>query len=1593
MNKVTGVLSALLGAGLIASITLNVCYYRKFEADKINQIKRAAAVRRPKNKTNEQIKTTKTEVRPLIVERTGQYDANTAFIEFNTDPGELQNMTKEKISVFPNLPFKVTLDHYSYVKIHADFQPETAYRFIVRKGVENSEGRKLEYDAEFQIRFSARPTELKALSSGLVFPLKRTNRILPLEICNLDEIQVRVLHLYENNLLRFSMEPNWHGYIKALDFGKVIAEKSIPVKIPRNKEVNYGLNLNRLLPMDKTGAYGLILTAVEKKRNQKTVQLVVTVTDLAPQCVIDEKGQRVFAAVRRLSDGAACPGTQVTLVSKKFQVLGQGRTDASGLVSLDYSKAAAANDKTDFPHALLVKAGADLVFQQEIFFKGHSLAEFESDGKNQNSTEPRALVYTERGVYRPGEKIYASIWVRNPELKEMSSVPCLVTVQDPSGNVIYSRKTKTGTAGLIHTDFILPEDAPGGSYNVSCSAADDSCTWGSSSFLSADFVPDRIKVSLKGPQNELSAVNEAADFSFSAEYYFGGKLEKAPYQFTVIPKPAAPRPEWKDWTVGSQEFTPGKKFSRSGKLADQGQKVTYPGFIALGGKAYAPVALNAAAQVSEPGGRAVTANTSLIYHPTPYYLGLQQESENDQAVINWKFFRAEKESLVKQENQKIELKLLRHEWKYILKKSGHKLSREWVQEKVPAGTDTIETGKLQQGSWRKKLPGGRYELIAECGGMRTTLEFWHWYGEGGVRSSNPAVISCTTDKKLYLPGETAKITLNSASDGTVLIALGGRKLAGYKTFPVKKGKNLLAVQIPAGIETSACYAGLTQISGETRQFGLIRFNLDQKRHRLALELAAPEKAMPREKIKVKVSLKTPEGLPQNGMVQLFAVDEGILALTNYKTPDIFDYFYGQYNCDFIFTDIYSLLYPDLKIGRDGKIGGGAGDEDDAAARSRRNAARKATLKSAVAVLPPVQVNGSREFEIALPDHLGAMRLMAVASAADRAGSAQKMLKMRDCLDILPTAPQVCAPGDQVELTFALFNHELKEGKAQFELELPGGKKVQAEPVFKKGKSAVFRTVIQAPAKEGLHSLTATLKKDGIVKKKELKLAVRLPNPAVTYTVMRTLKPGEKWDSGKAPAFAVDSEYSITVSGSSAAVLRNAVDWLNRYPYGCLEQTVSAAFPFLSADALEKCGVISAQMAQTAKVKANISAAKILSMMLYNGAFPMWSGGTTEWTGGTVYAAHFLAAGGNLRNGKQKNLLTGYLKGLLQNASAARYERAYAAYVLALLKNSSKETLSGARNILAGKTDDYASFLAAAALLETGYSGEAYPHLKLLLRKEIWRVDGSAPHFAGPAAKAGMTLYILMKQQTDAPEAIAKLRQTLLRTVRTNGSGWGVTHANAWAVLGLAELERNSAGAKGAAVLSLPGKKTQNVDPARNETIRLTGSAPVTVLNSGNSPIYITYRIKGVPVKAEPVRQVLGVKRSFLRNGKAVSSAKQGDLLTVRIQLDSTAAVKDFVLSDLLPSGLEIEDERFATRSKGAALTNRNQKNLTVKQEEKRPGEFVLSGDLWKRGTVTVTYQARAVSRGKFAMGSTSAEAMYEPETRAFEPGNGFFEVK
>ncbi|MBQ9335908.1 MAG: hypothetical protein IJS14_01255 [Lentisphaeria bacterium] len=1615
MKKITGVLSALLGAGLIASLTLNYCFYRKLSTPdpKLSQrAPRAKKVRKYNKKAKDETVTLaellarhekktkqkqKKQPDPVIIVSFSHFISNTEVrIELSESVSGRSvtpnNLSKDYIRVSPEVPFSLNTV-YGGFSIEGDFEPEKEYTFFIKKGLIDGHG-EMKDNAEIRLKSPAMPTAIRLLTSGLVFPDKRANRTLPLQVSNSDRITVTLIRLYENNLGRYDIRANyWSDSIAALEYGKQIAKKEIALKLPRNREVNYALDLNRVIPPGETGVYGLILQPFcGEKRTGRQRMAVISVSDLAPQIVIDELNKTAFAAVRKLSDSSPCANAEVTLISRKFQTLASGKTDANGIIRLDYGRSAAGTDPSDDPDALLVKHGKDLVYVRDLRSNSHSLAEFGTAGNVALAT-PRALVYTERGVYRPGEKVYLTAWIRNPDLTVYANAPCKLNVRDPHGNTIFSFPGKTDANGLVHTDFVLPAAGPGGRLDVLCLPADGSeNSWGSADFLAADFMPDRIKVVIKPDKPTLSGSNESAEFTFSAEYYFGGKLKDAPYRFAVTAVPAPKRPEWKDWHVGSRDFTAGPGFTARGKIRDGEVTQKYPGFAWTGGKACCPVLLNASASVSEPGGRAVTANTSVICHPTPFYIGLQSDSEEQNAVFRWKFLPADPDGIGIQplpKDRKIRLVFTRHEWKYVLKK-GDSITREWVREKIPAGEAEIDPGDESSGTFRHKLSNGDYTVSAVCGDMRTDMTFWHWYGEGGARSGNPAVISCKLDKEIYQPGETASVTLESPADGAVLAALGDRKLCAYRSFLVKAGSNTLKIALPADADTSACYAGLTLVAGENRQFGLVRIKLDQSKRKLAVTIRAKETAVPQEKIKVGISLASADGKPQKGMVQLFAVDEGILALTRYKTPDIFRHFYGAYECNFLFCDLYGLLYPDLKIDKDGKIGGGEAMGANPAADLNRDP-RRAAPESAVRVLPPFPVDGTAEVEIALPDHLGAMRLMAVASAADRAGSAEATLKMRDKIDLMTTAPQVCAPGDETTVTFTMFNHDLPAGKMELKTDLPQ----QPAKVLTvgKGKNVSVPVRIKVPDKEGFFTFTATVKKDDVVKTRTVKIPVRLPNPKITVSHLYLLKPGEKWTPGKEiPQFAADARHQLTVSVSSRAAIRDALSWLNNYPYGCLEQTTSAAFPFLSADALFECGVISKDMAGTAQAKKYRAAARILSMMLYNGSFPMWQGGTETWQAGTVFAAHFLTAGKCLTDGKQEQMLLGYLKSLAQNATVSRYERAYACYVLASAGDKSMTVVTCARNLLNSRKDDYASFLAAAALIEAGYSGESWGPLKRLLGKEVWRHAGEVPYFMRETAVTGMTLYILMKIGADVPGAVAKLRQQLIGSLKPDGSGWGVTHSNAWAVLGLAELERTLPRGKAEVTVTGADGKPFKPDTEKGEPVVLTKGV-CTVQNTGKVPVFVQYKATGVPVKAEPVRNSLRLTRTILQNGKAVKSAKQGDLLTVRLELDSTAEVEDLVISDLLPGGLEIEDERFATRAQGVPVAQQKMEHFRAKHEEKRPGEFILSGTVTSPGKTVVTYQARAVSCGKYALGSSSAEAMYEPELRAFEPGRGIFEVK
>ena len=545
--------------------------------------------------------------------------------------------------------------------------------------------------------------------------------------------------------------------------------------------------------------------------------------------------------------------------------------------------------------------------------------------------------------------------------------------------------------------------------------------------------------------------------------------------------------------------------------------------------------------------------------------------------------------------------------------------------------------------------------------------------------------------------------------------------------------------------------------------------------------------------------------------------------------------------------------------------------------------------------------------------------------------------------------------------------------------------------------------VKALDKTGEGTLAATLSVGAESRTETTYITVRPATAPQTVSTFAVVKPGQTLSVDPAAGFETVDGAKISISSSPAVSVTDALGWLNDYPYGCLEQTVSAAFPFLSSAALVKAGLLDAEVAKTMEPKIASAYARILMMTAGDGAFSMWPDVRREWPEGTVYAAHFIfdakAAKRVTVDATIERSLTAYLLRLANSAGSYKPElRAYAAYVLA--SAGSKDFVIPARNILAGSKPGFASFLASAALVRGGYAGEGADPLRAALVDPAWLYQTTdLAGLTDTTSRAGMVLNILMKCDPKGSEATAaELAAFLAGRIRKDDGCWGTTQANAWASMGLAAFAEHFPPAELSGSLAAPGKEKQALSGKAVNGFELATSGTNTVSNSGKGNLYVRTVISGVPKDAKPTAGPIRLKREFFdEKGNPVTSLKHGELAFVRITADSPDVVENIVISDLLPAGLEIEDDELATRMnvsdripKSILLRNRQEFSRT----EKRDDRFLVFGTLY--GSAYAIYTVRATTPGKFAIPALHAEAMYDPDMNGtFVPATGedIFEVK
>lgn len=1476
----------------------------------------------------------------------------------------------------PALPFQILRESDSSICIEADFEAGTFYAVTLRGGA---------FKKDVKLGFIApdKNPELEFISSGTFFPLHSAVRELPAVLLNTGKVSVQSYRAYPNRILDFLRNPDPANAREIAQF--TLAPDSAP-----NTKTRFPIPLDQAGLGSEPGLFQLCLRGANYWEN--AARLVV-LTDFAVVGARSEN-ETVFS-VHSISSGNPVEGATVELYSTKFQLLGTTRSDANGFGRLALPDLADAGDE---PELLLVRHEKDTSFlrlswlyQRAPSFR-YALPVGMHGGYN-------AFVFAERGACRPGESIECFGMLRTAgSLLTAENVPLDFILRDDMGKIVARQTLSTEKTGFCRARFTLPSEARTGRYQAElCPKSETGKPYGTTAILVADYVPDQMKMELRTATAEVASGAPIA-LSGSVRYYFGTPLASGTVNITTQSREGTFAPNAaKGFRFGIPGTTPAGpvRETRVNTRADGSFDIR----LENEPPAVAPslpenIVLTASARPAG-GGRAVSATLLTRAHHRAFYLGLKAEPENGTRRL-FSLMALTPQEKPHALHMKLRYELTRSHWEYVLRESPDgRLQHHWQEQQIPISKGELALVSSGTGVYRFGLDlprGGSYRLTVSDEAPLARLDFTHDSGAPGEHSTNPAVLALESDRIKYRPGEQALLRFTAPFAGEGILFGGSSELSEMRRFIVRAGQNEIPVPLPETILEGSYHAGLTVIAApETklerlplRLFGTARFDLDQAVHKLNIALMAPAQARPGESATVRVSLTDAAEKAIGGRVLLWGEDEGILALTSFATPDPFAYFFGPTASPFAFGDTYGLFFPLIRIGSD-RIGGG----DAGGFLSPWNAAMEKA-----AVLPPeildVPASGVLEHKIIMPEHVGALRLMALGANATRTGAADQTLTLRHPLTLTLNAPRAVAPGDRFQLSLEAFNHDLPEGSAVWTLEVNGQLHSEGEIRLEPGKSVPIPVELTAQPQPGATCIAATLKMGKNETRQTAEWIVRPAFPAHDFLETIALQPGETLERFAAnPAVAAATGPVRLEISPPIPSLTGALEWLNLYPYGCLEQTVAAAFPFLSVKPLAAAGLIPAEFAETAETRIHAAIARLRTMERPGGGFSMWPAERAEWQEGSLFAWHFLLeaeASGIAPAKGDRPAIARSLRRHCTNAEIPSEQRAYAAYLLALAAPASAGP--HIEQLLAlGATDDFSRFLCGAALVRANRAAQGSAVLRPLLERSFWRMERTSV-LDSDVRRLGFALWILDDVFPGDPAHPRLVKE--LEAHRNASGDWGSTQNNAWAALGLSRYAARHC--KGDVRGRLRIEDSAETAFAGTRRAELVPASKFRVANDGQTPLLLQLRIRGVPHKAQSLRDGFTLSREYLNSaGQPVSRCRAGELIQVRIRLSADAPVEQIVLTDLLPGGLEIEDERLATRA-ARFEPPRERPGFFTRRLEKRFDRFLLFGDINNSAVAEIRYQARAVTRGKFTVPALQIEAMYRP-LKTIAVDHTFFEIE
>jgi alpha-2-macroglobulin len=1539
----------------------------------------------------------------------------------------------------------------SHVEVSADYDGgnvslsgpfESSKRYTATFGPELRNADKQTLGSEQSISFDIpdrKPALHFAMKSGVLSP--GGNLLMDLKVVNVPTLRLRASRVHTNNLAAHLRGDRRNKTSREMP------EKSVSVETPRNVPTTVAVDLRGALKAagsDSRAPLGVYwVEAIGPDGAWIDESAIVAVTDLALTSKAERDGFCVWVTSLRTAKPVA--GAEVGALSYNGQVLATAQTDAHGLAHLAVSP----GHPDGKAWVLTAKLGDDLSFLQPDE-RPWALEGVDRSGRP-IPTSYDAMLYTDRGVYRPGESIHITGIIRDAAGATPPSFPLSISVHRPDGKEVAQLPVKPEAQGIFHVDYPTLEQARTGPYNFRLSLPGSQDALGQAEALVEEYVPQRMEVKADaskprfGPNDDVT-VNLAARYLFDqAAAGLAVKVEGA-YQRAPFTSKRFPTFRF-DADGGAAEQ---KIKEQELKLDDAGRASVQIERPPLEGSA--PWRADLVATVTEEGGHSISRHVDLLVDRRDRHVGLRlpggslaavgsevtvewvqltgADALADRGPTSYTLSRVDQDTTL----QEVDGRLVWKTVEQVTKIAEGELAAPTATAPAaattapatapsassqPASQPGQDNHPAEIGQFRITAPGpGLYRLaLTDCySGAIGQVEFHAAQEQDETYASalnHPEQLDIALDKESYVPGSTARVLVKSPFPGTLLVTLETDRVIESRVVELATASAELEMPVSATLRGGAFVTAtvVRRVDPSDRNWlphralGMVRLRTDLSGHALPVRIIAPPQTRPEQSIRVRVETTPPADPQHPTMVHLWAVDEGILLATSYKTPHPGEHFFADREAGVNSADIFGDLLPDQQrpAGMT-RIGGDGGDED----YGRRLSSAPGPRRSLMVIwrkAAPVGSDGSLTVDMDIPEFTGAVRLMAVAVVADGYGSAQAIVPVSAPLLVEASWPRFAAPDDRFEVPAKLFNTTgeplvatvsvVVDGPLQVEVQQPaGGTRINP------GTPA---TVWLRARATGIGPLTAKVRAtatspagESLVCTQGASFGVRPAGPLHAESRLVCVKAGESLKIAPDPQFLPGTTLTtVAISGQPAVHLRPAVEELLNYPYGCVEQTTSQLYVLLYAPELlrdepgsaetKPAGPTGRGAVASGMLEAGIG--RLWSMQTHSGGLSYWPGESEPMLWGSAYAAEFLArakAAGQKVDATFISELVKYLQSELDHPSGEEMDanvRAQVCYVLSALHKPPQGWMARLSE-QPDKLDMGGRAHLAAAWLAGGRKDRALAVLAedTLAQTVATTTGGRLTSAVQQEAALLNTLLDLDRNHVWIPALVQRLEKA-----RSSGH-WGSTLENASALAALVRYQLASTKETPHFEGSLrQAASTWSFDAAKVHTFKTAGDGPLELTSTGQGNVFLSLTTQGLlrdAQKTEYDRQIKVARHWTDRGGKPIDPAKikVGDLVQVETTIvvaadDGESGFENIAIVDALPGGMEVENPRLSNADAPADAADAKQEE-TPDRVEFRDDRVVLFASAGHQ-KLTLRYALRAITAGSFVLPPIQASCMYD----------------